>query len=101
MLLYAIWFSQSEVVLHSIASIYRKFWRTRLRMFLRMVGEYRVTDLGNQILALVKLEVFSDDNFNVAQMVQIFFGRKHNGKRIKTLVTSTFSFSHNVVQKVS
>ena len=35
-----IWFSQSEVVLHSNACKYRKIERTRLRMFWRMVGEY-------------------------------------------------------------
>ena len=34
-------FGQSEVVLHSNASKYKKIWRTRPRTFLRMVGEYR------------------------------------------------------------
>ena len=29
-----VWFSQSEVVLHSNVSKYRKIWRTRLRTFL-------------------------------------------------------------------
>ena len=38
---WTVWFSQSEVMLHSNAAKYRKIWRTRLRMFLRMVGEHR------------------------------------------------------------
>ena len=35
-----VWFSQSEVVLHSNTARYRKIWRRRQRTFLRMVGEY-------------------------------------------------------------
>ena len=35
---YTIWFSQSEIVLHSNME---KNWRIRLTMFSRMVGEYR------------------------------------------------------------
>ena len=36
---YTVWFSPSEVVLLSNASTYRKMWKTRLTMFIRMVGE--------------------------------------------------------------
>ena len=36
----AIRFSQSETVLYSNTSKYRKIWKTKLRTFLRMVGEY-------------------------------------------------------------
>ena len=32
----------------------------------------------NKILALSKLKVFADDNFNVIQMVRFFFGRVEN-----------------------
>ena len=35
-----VWFSQSEIVLHSNAPKCRKIWRTTLRMFLRMVAKY-------------------------------------------------------------
>ena len=40
---YTVWFSQSEVVLHSktVNYIYKKIWRTRLRTCFRMVSEYR------------------------------------------------------------
>ena len=43
-----VWFSQSEVVLHSKASNHKKICRTRLGMSLRKVGEYgpRITGGG-------------------------------------------------------
>ena len=33
-----VWFSQSEVVLHSNAAKYRKIWKAKLRRLERMVG---------------------------------------------------------------
>ena len=41
---------------------------------------------NNNILALTKLKAFADDNFSIAQMVQLLFDRerrskKHSGKR--------------------
>ena len=43
----------SEIVLHSNASKYRKIWRTRLRAFLRMVGEY-----GHQVISMNQNKIY-------------------------------------------
>ena len=48
---YTVWFGQSVVVLHSNASKYRKAWRTRLRMFLRMIAEYESWSSFTQLLS--------------------------------------------------
>ena len=53
---------------------------------------------NNKILGLPKLKAFADDKINVTQKLKFALGRgrKHCGKRKKMLVTSIFSFSHNV-----
>ena len=55
--------------------------------------------LNDKILALSKFNAFADDSFSVALIVQFVFERIENtvGKE-KQLVTSTFSFSHNVFE---
>ena len=58
---------------------------------------YKIT----KFLPLSKLKALEDENFNLAQNVQFLFVRVENiaGKE-KMLVTSIFSFSHNVFKRL-
>ena len=55
----------------------------------------------DEISALSKIKLFADNNFIVAQMVQFLFAGVEYivGKEKKMLDTSTYYFSHNVLQK--
>ena len=56
--------------------------------------------LKKQILDLSKLEVFADHSLSVAQMLEFLFHRVGNNlENKKMLVTSIFSFSHNVFKR--
>ena len=59
--------------------------------------------LPNDIfLGCSKLKAFADDKINVNEKIEICFGkdRKTLWEKEKMLVTSIFSFSHNVFKRV-
>ena len=49
-----------------------------------------------------KLKVFADDKMNISKEKESVFGmgRKHCGEKVEMLVTSIFSFSHKVFQRL-
>ena len=55
----------------------------------------------NKILALTKLKVFADDKFNVAEEMNAVFDSKDIVEKEKMLlVTSVFSFTHNLFKSL-
>ena len=53
------------------------------------------------MLALSKLKAFADDNFIVAQMLQLFIDTVENiGEKEKMLVTNIFSYCNNVFKRL-
>ena len=58
--------------------------------------------LNKKILDWSKLKAFAEDNLNVIQILKFALGWVENiaGKKEKMLVTSIFSFFHNVFQRL-
>ena len=54
----------------------------------------------DKIWALTKLKEFVDDKFNVAKMQISLFDRVENVVEKEKMVTSIFSFSHNVFKRL-
>ena len=58
-----------------------------------------------KFLDWLKLKAFADNHISVTEKLKIVLGKEENnvgkGEKEKMLVTSIFSFSHNVFQKAS
>ena len=78
------------------------FWLQQSRLKF-LSSDMRANSLSNdKILEVTKFKAFADDKLNVPKMIISVFGKLENieGKGKKMLVTSIFSFSHNVFKRL-